>query len=411
MIQPGTDVTQEREVVIRATDLSKRYRIYHNKRRTLKEALMRGRGEFEEFSALDDVSFEVRQGETVGVLGSNGSGKSTLLKLVARILQPDSGSLEVNGNVSALLEVGAGFHPEYTGRENIYLYGALLGLSRPEVNDRYQEIIEFSGLQRFIDNPVKNYSSGQFMRLGFSVAIHVHPQILLIDEVLAVGDAAFQRRCLERIADLRAAGTTILFVSHDLGTMRELCQRAIWMDRGRMILDGPVEQAVGLYLESSETSDTSSAPAVPAEAKTRWGTGEALITDLAVRGPAGDIVPNLVHGKPASLDVTIECREDIEEVAVGVGFFKRDGTYCTGVNMAMDERSTALPAGQHTVRLELPRVDLIQGSYLLDVAAFRPSDGHIFDFHSRTHALRVSGTADGEGIYVVDHAWSVDPAR
>jgi ABC-2 type transport system ATP-binding protein len=391
---------------IEAVSLSKRYRIYHNKSRTLKETLLRGRGDYEEFWALQDFSLRVAPGESVGIIGANGSGKSTLLKLVARIIRPDDGAVRANGTVSALLEVGAGFHPEYTGRENIYLYGALLGLTKAEVDERYGDIIAFSGLERFIDNPVKNYSSGMFMRLGFSVAIHVDPDILLIDEVLAVGDAAFQRRCLERIADLRGAGKTIVFVSHDLGTMRELCRRAIWIDKGRLVVDGPTDRAIGLYTETMDQSSPASQPV--SEQVERWGSGEATIDGVRVLDSAGDEQTALRHGQAGTIRLEVGCTTRLRDLAVGIGVFTRDGTYCTGVNMAFDACSVTLEPGPHVLELELPSVDLLPGSYLLDLAVFDAASQHIYDILSRTTPLTVSGEASAEGIFRIPHRWRVD---
>jgi ABC-2 type transport system ATP-binding protein len=399
---------EDRPVAVQADSVSKRYRIYHNKSRTLKETIFRGRGQYEDFDALSAVSLTVHEGESVGILGANGSGKSTLLKLIARIIRPDRGSVTVNGTVSALLEVGAGFHPEYTGRENIYLYGALLGLNRSEINARYGEIVEFSGLERFIDNPVKNYSSGMFMRLGFAVAIHVDPDVILIDEVLAVGDASFQKRCLERIADLQGAGRTIVFVSHDLGTMRELCQRAIWLEEGRVMVDGPADRAIGLYTQSQDTR--SQVQGVDADRLRRWGSGEATLEGIRLLDGSGAEVTALGHGEPGSIELDVECREQLPSVAAGIGIFKRDGTYCTGLSMASDQSVASFTPGRHQVCLQLEALTLNPGSYLLDIGLVESDTGHIYDFSSREHVLEVHGVARGEGIFVMSHRWQLDGA-
>ena len=399
-------VPGDRPVAVQAESVSKRYRIYHNKSQTLKETVFRGRGEHEDFDALSDVSLTVHKGESVGILGANGSGKSTLLKLLARIIRPDRGSVTVNGTVSALLEVGAGFHPEYTGRENVYLYGALLGLNRAEINARFGEIVEFSGLKRFIDNPVKNYSSGMFMRLGFAVAIHVDPDVILIDEVLAVGDASFQKRCLDRIADLQGAGRTIVFVSHDLGTMRELCQRAIWLEEGRVIADGPADRAIGLYTQSQD--HRSQAQGVDSARLTRWGSGEATIESVRLLDGGGAETSALQHGQPGAIELEVECRQSLRGLSMGVGVFKRDGTYATGLNMVFDRCSASLTPGRHQVRLQFEVLSLNPGSYLLDIGLVESGDGHVYDFSSREHTLDVQGAAQGEGIFVMPHRWQVD---
>jgi ABC-type polysaccharide/polyol phosphate transport system ATPase subunit len=409
VIEAQVDIVQNQvPVAIQADSVSKRYRIYHNKSRTLKETVFRGRGEYEEFNALNDVSLTVHEGESVGILGANGSGKSTLLKLIARIIRPDQGSVTVNGTVSALLEVGAGFHPEYTGRENIYLYGALLGLNRAEIDARYGDILEFSGLERFIDNPVKNYSSGMFMRLGFSVAIHVDPDVVLIDEVLAVGDASFQKRCLERIADLQGAGRTIVFVSHDLGTMRELCQRAVWLDEGRVIIDGPTDQSIGLYKQSQEERGRVSV--ADADRGQRWGSGEVKVEGVRLVDAEGAETKALEHNQAGFIELELECHQQLPAVNVGVSIFKRDGTYCTGVSIGAEGRAVELGPGRHQVRLEFERLTVVPGSYLLDICAIEFPSGHVYDFCSRTYGVEIRGTALGEGVFVIPHRWHLDGA-
>ena len=409
MIEARAEIAPDQPpVAIQADSVSKRYRIYHNKSRTLKETVFRGRGEYEEFNALNEVSLTVQEGESVGILGANGSGKSTLLKLIARIIRPDHGSVTVNGTVSALLEVGAGFHPEYTGRENIYLYGALLGLNRTEINARFGAIVEFSGLERFIDNPVKNYSSGMYMRLGFSVAIHVDPDVLLIDEVLAVGDASFQRRCLDRIADLQGAGRTIVFVSHDLQTMRELCQRAVWIEEGRVMIDGPADQSIGLYRQSQdERSQVLVADSVRGQ---RWGSDEVKVEGVRLLDARREETKALKHGEAGFLELDLECRQQLAGVSVSVGIFKRDGTYCTGISIGADDRTVDLTTGRHQLRLEFERLTLVPGSYVLDIGVVENSSGHIFDFCSRTYGIEVRGTAQGEGVYIIPHRWHLDGA-
>ncbi|CAN5575396.1 hypothetical protein BH09ACT4_BH09ACT4_01400 [soil metagenome] len=228
--------------------LSKRFRMFGERGRSLKSTLLRrNRIKPEDFWALRDVSFDVPRGSTFGLIGRNGSGKSTLLKCLSRILVPDGGSVEVNGRVASLLEVGSGFHPELSGRENIYLNGSILGMSRKEVDRKYQDIVAFSGIKGFIDQPVKNYSSGMYVRLGFSVAVHVEPEILIVDEVLAVGDAAFQVKARQKFAEFRAAGKTIILVSHSMGAVSSMCDQAAWLDHGRLVATGTAEDVVASY--------------------------------------------------------------------------------------------------------------------------------------------------------------------
>lgn len=237
-------------VIVR--DLSKRFRLIHERNSSLKALVMRGmkRVVYDEFWALQDISFDVGVGETFALIGHNGSGKSTALKCLAGIYRPDSGSIDINGSMSALLELGAGFHPELSGRENVYLNAAILGLPRREIDARFDEIVSFAGLERFIDHPVKNYSSGMFVRLGFSVAINVDPEVLLVDEVLAVGDEEFQRRCLRKIRQFREDGRTVIVVTHSLATVQTLCDRALWLDHGTCRALGPADEVARQYLES-----------------------------------------------------------------------------------------------------------------------------------------------------------------
>ena len=240
------------EAVIVVDQVWKRFRIYHERNQYLKASILRGRrARYEEFWALRDVSLEVREGEVFAIIGENGSGKSTLLKCLARILTPEKGRIEVKRRMSALLELGSGFHPELSGRENVYLNGAILGMSRREIDLRFDEIVQFSGLERFIDSPVKNYSSGMYVRLGFAVAINVDPDILIVDEVLAVGDAVFQQRCYEKFAELRNAGKTLVVVTHDLGSVRTMADRAVWLSYGELKSEGTPGEVTSTY--SGET--------------------------------------------------------------------------------------------------------------------------------------------------------------
>ncbi|PRR70672.1 ABC transporter ATP-binding protein [Neomoorella humiferrea] len=242
---------EAKEVAIEVKDVWKKFRLYHDKAYSLKErVLFWGRNKAEDFWALKGINLSVAKGSTVGLIGRNGSGKSTLLKIISRILYPTRGGVKVNGRVSTLLELGAGFHPDFTGRENIFLNASILGLSRKEVKERLNDIISFAELGDFIDNPVRNYSSGMYMRLGFAVAVHVDPEILLIDEVLAVGDLAFQEKCLARIKELQKKGTTIIFVTHSPQQVEELCDLAVWLDKGEIKMQGPAREVIVAYEES-----------------------------------------------------------------------------------------------------------------------------------------------------------------
>jgi lipopolysaccharide transport system ATP-binding protein len=240
------------DLAVRVDRLGKKFRIYSERNQSLKSALMRGRvSKYDQFWALRDLSLAVSKGTTFGLVGGNGSGKSTLLKTLAKIYWPDEGDIKYFGRMSALLEVGSGFHPELTGRENIFLNGSILGMKRKEIEQRYEQIVEFSGVREFIDQPVKNYSSGMYVRLGFSVAIHVEPDILVVDEVLAVGDAAFQAQCFERFRELKRQGTTIILVSHDMEAVNSLCDEVAWLSKGKLQLLGPAKKVTQAYLKNS----------------------------------------------------------------------------------------------------------------------------------------------------------------
>jgi len=236
------------DVAIEIDDVSKKFRLYKERNQSIKSAIMRRRiSEHEDFWALRDVSFDIGQGETFGLVGDNGSGKSTLLKCMAKILYPDRGSITMHGRVAALLEVGSGFHPELSGRENVYLNGSILGMSRKEIDAKFDAIVDFSGVREFIDQPVKNYSSGMYVRLGFSVAINVEPDILLVDEVLAVGDESFQAKCAEKFAQFKSEGRTVVIVSHALGTLAKMCDRVAWIQHGDLKAVGEPDDVIAEY--------------------------------------------------------------------------------------------------------------------------------------------------------------------
>jgi ABC-2 type transport system ATP-binding protein len=239
------------ESAVSVSDVSKMFRLYHERNQSLKSAVMRRRiSVHEDFWALKDVSFEVPRGSTFGLIGSNGSGKSTLLKCLAKIFFPEKGTITANGKVAAMLEVVSGFHPELSGRENVFLNGSILGMSRKEVSSKFDDIVQFSGVEQFIDQPVKNYSSGMYVRLGFAVAINVDPDILVVDEVLAVGDAEFQKKCQDKFADFRQRGKTVILVSHSMDTVKDMCDSAAWLKDGTLRAVGPADETVNAYMDS-----------------------------------------------------------------------------------------------------------------------------------------------------------------
>jgi ABC-type polysaccharide/polyol phosphate transport system ATPase subunit len=265
----------------------------------------------QEFWVLNDISFDVKKGETLGIIGHNGAGKSTMLKHLSGIMVPTRGSIEVNGRLSALIEIGAGFHPDLTGRENVFLNGVILGMSRAEVKRKFDEIVDFAGLDEFIDTPVKRYSSGMFARLGFSVAAHLEPDILVIDEVLSVGDFTFQRKGIEKMRAIAQGGATVIFVSHNLQAVAEFCQRAILLERGRVVVDGPTDQVIRRYLDTAMN---------PAE---RPAHGPVRIVRTQISGSRGEI-GSFQAGSKAKIRVTLEASAPAEKVAVVIQLFNAD---------------------------------------------------------------------------------------
>src|SRR3989441_1339543 len=312
-------------LAIRAEHLSKTYKLRRERGRTLKETFLRQYAPAEHVQALHDVSFTVEPGGSFGVVGANGSGKSTLLKLLAGTAKPTSGALEVTGRVTALLEIGAGFHPDLSGRENAYLNGSLLGLKRPAVDRAMPSIEAFADLGRFFDAAVKTYSSGMYARLGFAVAVHVDPDVLLVDEVLAVGDEYFQHKCFAKIAEFRRGGRTIVLVSHDLGAVSRLCERAIWLDKGRVGAAGAVRDVVTKYhLEVGEREQRERA--ARGEIGARYGSKEVEIVRACVVGADGREKPVLESGEPAAFELHYRNNAGVVDAVFGFYVYREDGT-------------------------------------------------------------------------------------
>ena len=392
--------------------VSKRFRLYRQRHESLKEAFIRRRrGTYEEFWVLKDMTFAVEPGTTLGLIGANGSGKSTALKLIARILHPNGGRIAVNGRVSALLELGTGFHPDYTGRENIFLNGALLGLRRDLIRQRLGEIITFAGLDPFIDNPVKTYSSGMAMRLGFAIAVNVDPDILLVDEVLAVGDADFAQKCFDRINQFRAQRKTIILVSHDLDAVRKLCDRAILIDQGGIHADGHPEEVTRRYL--AEVKRRREQPDALAPITGRWGTRQAEITRAEVLGQDGRPRYVFEPGDAMQAVITYQCTQPIPEPVFGVSITRADGVYCYAANTRA--RGLRIPTvdGSGQVTFSVPHLNLVEGSYLLSVAITDKDNRITYDHWDRRieFTVRQKGLYAGGVVYMADR-WQVDgPAR
>ncbi len=359
--------------------------------------------------ALTDVTFQVAPGEAVGIIGPNGSGKSTLLKLLAGILQPTSGSLSVRGRLAALLELGAGFHPEISGRENVEISGLLLGLTRRQIAARFDEIVRFAEIEEFLDAPVKTYSSGMAVRLGFSIAAHCDPDVLLVDEVLAVGDEAFARRSLEKFAEFERAGKTIVLVSHDLALVGERCRRALWLDRGRLAADGPAGETVALYRErvAVHESERRGEPPAASVAGTspRIGSGAATLASVRLLDSTGKPTSRIASGLPARLEMEVDASSALSDFVFGFGISTVAGATVFGSNTAIDGFAAGELGGKATVALDLPSLDLAPGVYSVD-AAIHARDGSPYDY--RRDVLRFEVTADrgSAGVWSPDRRWS-----
>jgi ABC-type polysaccharide/polyol phosphate transport system ATPase subunit len=412
---------------IELSHVSKVYRKYSGRRfATLKSALMSGSlirdlKPGDTFTALNDVSFSVPAGETLGIIGRNGSGKSTALKLVAGITKPTSGTVSVQGRISALIELGAGFHPEISGRENVFINGIMLGLSKREIQRRFDEIVEFAELADFIDAPVKTYSSGMYMRLGFSVAIHVDPNVLLVDEVLAVGDEGFTHRCLDKFAEFKRRGKTILIVTHALGMVERLCDEVVLLDAGRIAASGDPKRVVGAYVEQVERQEGKflasedarvQREAPPADPSTsgpgRWGSGVVEITQVSLLNRNGEPVQLATSGEPLTVRFTVEAKQPVQDVVFGVGIFNPQGLCVYGTNTDIDEIRAESLRGHADVSFVIDTLDLVAGTYKVDVAVHK-HDGVAYDYHRLLHTLRVQASTRDTGIYRPRHRWEFTP--
>jgi ABC-type polysaccharide/polyol phosphate transport system ATPase subunit len=418
---------------VEARELRKVYRrfLHQHQFKTLKSALLTGSllsdlTPDQTFTALDGVSFDVPKGSTFGVIGENGSGKSTLLKLLAGITKPTSGSLGVNGRISALIELGAGFHPEISGRENVAINGIMLGLSRREVEERFDEIVEFAELRPFIDAPVKTYSSGMYMRLGFAVAIHVNPDVLLIDEVLAVGDEGFTRKCLDKIGEFRRHGRTIVIVSHSLHLVERMCDEVLWLRHGKTVEQGDPKRVVDAYLiyvaggeeallakeHGQAPSGPQAEPPKPADPEQpqlyqegRWGSREVELLEVSLRG-VGDRERHVyVPGEPMTIVMKVRAEKAVEDFVFGVGIFTADGVSVYGTNTHIEDFTAQSISGEAEVRFRIDPLSLVEGSYLVDVAAHR-KDGTPYDYHRGLYSFRVKSRVKDVGVHRPAHAWS-----
>ncbi len=399
--------------VIRFEHVSKRFRLNHHSR-TLQELLLapfrRGQVE-EEFWPLRDISFTVEQGETVGIIGPNGVGKSTILKLIARILEPTSGTITTRGRIGTLLELGAGFHPDLTGRENIYLNGAVLGMSKEEITRKFDSIVAFAELGPFIDMPVKHYSSGMYVRLGFAIAIHAEPDILLVDEVLAVGDAAFQQKSAEKIMTFRREGRTIVFVSHDMQMMTTLCERLIWLREGMIYQDDRTENVWRAYLTSMEQRTSQRLEVENYQRSLKEpGEGPLAITSVVMTGEDGRPRWSFQSGERVHIRIRYEAKRAFSKPVFSILIHRADGLYVSSTNTYnIDPTPIQIEAGRGELAVEINSLDLYQGDYLLSAAVYAepqpPYWMHPLVFLDRQFAFRVTTPWGSHGVIVLPAQW------
>jgi ABC-type polysaccharide/polyol phosphate transport system ATPase subunit len=385
--------------------VSRRFRIFHERNATLKEALMRGRrGRYTELWALRDVSVSVEPGEALGIVGENGSGKSTLLKLLAGIIPPHEGRVAVGGRIASMLELGAGFHPDFTGRENVYLNGSIYGLSRARVSELMDEIVAFAELERFVDLPIRTYSSGMYMRLGFSVAAHIEADVLLLDEVFAVGDEAFQRKCFGKIAEFKRRGGTIVFVSHDAQAVERLCDRAVLLKQGEVAFDGPTRDAIARYrrLLADERS-----PDELAAGLREWGSGEAQIVSAELLDLDGDVRRQFASGEALVARLRLSAEPGVGPPRVSLELRDDDGVALGSAAVDTAELGWDGRPGERDVRFEIERLPLAEGRFHLRCELVGADGGRLL--HSLDDAMQffVVPTGAERGAVLLSGRWSM----
>jgi lipopolysaccharide transport system ATP-binding protein len=401
--------------VIEFTNVSKRFILHRERRDTIQErvaGMLSRRPPGEEFWAVRDVSFAVEQGQSLGLVGHNGAGKSTILKLMTRILEPTSGSLQTRGRIAALLELGSGFHPELSGRENVFLYGSLMGLGRAEMTAKLPEIATFADIGDFIDTEIKHYSSGMYTRLAFAVATAVDPDILITDEVLAVGDESFQRKCMERIYGFRRARKTIIFVSHALEVVRSLCDLAVWLDHGEMRASGPASDVIDAYLSDVNRRERERLAAAMGDGSSlggdfRRGSREVTITQVQFLDGDSQEQPAFYTHQPLTIRIHYQASQPVSEPVFGVGLHTESGIWISGPNTSFDKFSIPQIAGNGYVDYYVPDLPLLHGRYPVSVAVVDTTMMHPYDMHDRRYTLVVQseGMADQYGIVTMPHRW------
>ncbi len=405
--------------VVKVDHVTKIYKMYDDPKDRFKEALgIGGKGKIyaKNYYALNDVSFAVGKGEIVGIVGRNGSGKSTILKILTGVLNQTEGNVEVNGKVAALLELGAGFNMEYTGRKNIYLNATMMHISRAEIEKKIPDILQFADIGEFIDQPVKTYSSGMFVRLAFAVAINVDPDILIVDEALAVGDVRFQLKCMDKFTEFIEAGKTILFVTHDINAVKRFCNRAIWLNQGKLILDGNTDEVTDRYLDFlksempieqylAQKNDNTGLPEPEKEIDVS-GIDIVKIQELHMMDSMRREIKEIKHGQKVVLKVSyLVADESIENPLLGVAIRRIDNEYICGINTKLDDVKIPWKKGYNEIELVYDCFNLIGGEYYFDVGIFDQAGIVNLDYSTKIMSFFVKMDYIGEGIVVLNHSW------
>ena len=404
----------ENDIAIEVRNVIKSFKVYLDKGAQLKERLLfRKRSRYEERKVLRGISFDVKRGEAIGLIGHNGCGKSTTLKLLTRIMYPDSGTIKLQGRVSSLIELGAGFHPDMSGRENIYTNAAIFGLTKKEIDSRIRDIVEFSELAEFIDNPVRTYSSGMYMRLAFSVAINVDADVLLIDEILAVGDANFQTKCFNKLKEIKAQGTTIVIVSHALGQIEQICDRAIWIHEGLIKAEGPPKEIDLEYLdymsrkmqEKSKSENGTDDVSEDEEGK-RWGSGEVRIKKVRSFASDGSEQNTFRTGEDIRLSIDYTVKKPVTDAVFGFGVFDMNGVQCYGTNTRIDKQPDITISESGTAEILLKNVELLAGEYNIDIAV-EQGEGIPIDYFRQAYRIQMISAMGDVGVSRIEHTWKL----
>jgi ABC-2 type transport system ATP-binding protein len=393
-------------VAVDIQHVSKRFRLYQERYTSLKERVIHaGRTPYRDLWALDDIDFSVGQGETVGILGRNGSGKSTLLKCVCGVLHPTSGQVVVRGQLAGLLELGAGFQQELSGRDNIYLNGSLLGLSKRDVDRVFDDIVEFAELGAFIDNQVKFYSSGMYVRLGFAVAVSVEPDVLVVDEVLAVGDERFQRKCLNRIKDFQNQGRTIFFVTHGADLVRQICDRGVVLDQGKVIAEGPAAEAIEAYHQHL----VAVGEAMPTSDPGRQFAAQRVlrITEVSLEHPGSGSRQHLLPHEPLTIRFGYLALSAVDHVVFSFAIFTQEGTlvHATDTNLLGQQHSVSV--GRGSVSVHFDEMPLLDGTYTVHVGISSSADGQIYDVRENDATFTVMNPGRSQGMVALEPRFEV----